>query len=431
MDILVEPKFGYFAGEIYWMLQSTADETVKLIHIDDVCSGKYLEPDCKVVETMADSFLPLRSSHPNAETLRSLWRLDKTPCELMKEGLFPFDGLIKAYVPCEEDLLHFIDQALLLKCVDQLGLWYETFDAFWTSSEDYVFLMSNGYPCILLFYSIMEILTYSDEEEELKDCLRSLKERYLVYRSDPVQLMSSDDPNVFSMIYLFEAYSQKNEITEAEREKFIKRVDEMQCSTDPVQLDLYVSCYYDGNAIISPDYKKAKVALNRLYKLRYNRIYSEFYSIRAANHLGHIYYDCEGTEHNYGKALKYFSYATEYNDHDSAVCLSDMFAKGHAVPKSPETSLMLLNKVFSLITEDDPIFPDVAMRLGIIYRDGILVPKNEEKAYDFFMRAKNNMENFLEDEGELSCSTTMEDINREIASLGRCSFADEEEEKYP
>ncbi len=419
MNIIVNPQFAYFAGQIYWLQNTFADNAVNLVHIDDLQRGKYDERDPDIVETTAASILPIKPVSPDPETVRCLWRLDKTPCQLVKEGRYPFKDIsdVYKYVPAEDDFLHFIDSACDMESVDQLGLWAEAFHDFIAFPENLEFFNETGYMSSFLFYSIMMIFSFEDENEGVKRSLAELKKVYTACREDPFSLMPEDSYYLDILFLVFDVYMKSSTVTSGEREKYIKRLDSKRDCCDPLFLEVYADSYYNGYLALPVDYKKAEYAYKKIYKMRMNRMYDESYFVHAARYLGHIYYDCENTEHDYKKAMSYFAYATSKSDCESALCLSDMYFNGTGVLKAPEISFEILMKLDSIIGEDDYLFPDVAIRLGRFYRDGIVVPKDLVKAGDYFGRAKMSMMSMLENRGENCCFTSMDEINEALKSI--------------
>lgn len=130
---------------------------------------------------------------------------------------------------------------------------------------------------------------------------------------------------------------------------------------------------YGGNRAFPCDWKKSEECMLKLIETVNTMPDQAFY----ANTLGYIYYygRCNNRVPEYDKAYKYFSFAAFNQIFEAEYKIADMYRNGYGVPKSPETALNIIDRLYE---ENLQIFQkgifnckfaDVAFRLGNICKD--------------------------------------------------------------
>lgn len=103
--------------------------------------------------------------------------------------------------------------------------------------------------------------------------------------------------------------------------------------------------------------------------------------------------DCEHRETE--NAFYYFDYASGHGVVEASYKLSDMYRKGHGTEPDPNKAWGLLMQLYEWCNKkkkDKGKYPDIMLRIGYCYRDGISVARDIDKARDCFNEAKTGIE---------------------------------------
>lgn len=175
--------------------------------------------------------------------------------------------------------------------------------------------------------------------------------------------------------------------------------------------------YYCGTPISDRDIDKAEPLLRRLAD-EYN---DEF----AMNTLGYIYYYYRGNvKDHYRIAYSYFSVASLAGVTEATYKCADIFEKGLIGSKNPKLSHKLIMDCYSgcvdgffsgnLVAK----FPDLCLRIGMHYKDGIGVQKDEAIARAYLLCAKSALELRMEELNYIGDDSVANRISKELDSLG-------------
>lgn len=164
-------------------------------------------------------------------------------------------------------------------------------------------------------------------------------------------------------------------------------IDEF-CEKDDVKfLDIKGYCCYGGTRLYECDWIMSRDLMKRLYKLTEDPHY--------LNTLGYIYYygRCNNGKPEYEKAFKCFSMGAANGYYESMYKLADMFRNGYGCKKSDRTAWALYDMVYTdlkknFINSYSDSFADAALRMGIVYSQGIYKEKDPEQALAFLYQAE-------------------------------------------
>ncbi len=105
--------------------------------------------------------------------------------------------------------------------------------------------------------------------------------------------------------------------------------------------------------------------------------------VNAINSLAEMYYDGNGVDKNYEKAIEWYSKAAEQGFAPAQHSMGWMYEKGYGVDKNYEKAV----EWYSKAAEQE--YALSLNNLGCMYKDGKGVNKNTRKAFEFFTRAAN------------------------------------------
>ena len=112
------------------------------------------------------------------------------------------------------------------------------------------------------------------------------------------------------------------------------------------------------------------------------------------NTLGYIcYYGRHTGERDYAEARMWFGKGADLCMIESTYKLADMMMAGQGGPKDPEKAVRYVEFLYGYCRRqfesgnDDSKFPDLALRLGRIFHEGIAVEKNDAAALGFLLEA--------------------------------------------
>ena len=358
---------------------------------------------------------PLSAVRPDAEALRAFYTLRLMPWELAREGRYPFLNDGETLTLTEDDLLSLL--ANLHKRIDSVvfGLWAQTFA--WRIEEGVVVppegLRFGMTPAALssCIYTLMDDYSYGELSIEgfLESCAE-LEACYLASRGK--SLTEQKIPSRFAADMVSVMEDAALEMTEEMRTFYRALLADPALDDDEHMLHNRAYAYYGGNAYVSCDWKQSEQAL-----LKYFAITGDAY---AANSLGYIYYSDRLGAPDHEKALKYFSYAADHYITEATYKLSDMYRKGDGTPLRPRKAWLLISHLYKDLPKTDlsaDKYPDIALRMGYCYRDGIGVNQNTSVALAFFLRAKEGIEQRIEENKEFGDETVLKNVLAAIESV--------------
>lgn len=145
------------------------------------------------------------------------------------------------------------------------------------------------------------------------------------------------------------------------------------------------SCY-GGNELYGCDWKESEKCLSRLLDLTGDPEY--------ANTLGYLaYYGRTDGTPDYDKAFKLYSLASACGYYEATYKLGDMFRAGRGCRKSETAAKLLYGRVYTDCLEglersgETVNLADAALRMCLVYKDGIDTFPDAEAAYRFALEA--------------------------------------------
>ena len=415
---------GDTSGDVYFVVfKDSENGSLKLVNCSDLAD---MDDMCDCVSSLSvpaehgsdgrPSVIPLEPAVVSEETVRSFWRMDVTAWELAEKGLFPFSDEYKRYPPTEDDIFGLIENAGRRKSFVAISLWCSCYcemnrNLFFLQYVDQHFALVN------FIDSITKAVASFEPEIDDWTFLEELKSSYLTYRDNPLALMKTEDPLFSRMMELFYVRLHFSSSAQAQEALYASRLEDALASDNPALWRLYAYTYYGGNDFVPCDWKKSEKALLKLYGLRHNPRYRKDMCYEAANSLGYIYYSDRVGEPDYARAFKYFSYAAEHGMVEATYKLFDMISKGHGVVKDYSKAWQIISRLHSAIGEDELKYPDVALRMGYCYRDGIGVEVDRATALEYFVRAQNSLKHRLKNEPQFGDEVVMKNIKAAIESL--------------
>lgn len=321
--------------------------------------------------------------------MRSFFRLETTPWRLCEQGKFPFSDRSGMFTLTEEDLKIFAEN---LPKTDSIVLvdWKEQF-----ASRRHVTHVccpheeTDELSLNLVWVAIREIMTWFDIEDDEPETITDIIDAYFASKGKNLSEIDVPDSLMAGVITAIEENAEDAEPTEDEKKAYVCFLDKMCSKGDAWALEKKADTYYGGNKIVPCDWKIAEQAL-----LKLERGGNKY----AANSLGYIYYSDRLGEPHYDKAFYYFSKAAKAGIVEARYKLSDLYRKGHGVPKDPDKAFAMLKKVYAsqLAAIQDGNFSskyaDVALRMGYCYEEGAGCEQDLQKAREYFLRAKYAIE---------------------------------------
>jgi hypothetical protein len=415
---------GDHSGDIYYELYTDIDNgyfrviSTSEMECTDISTFSPLTIQLDDDRGIDDYVTPLEPVDPDAETVRRLWRMDVTPWELAEKGMYPFTDIWTNYVPTEDDIFRFIENASARKNPMAVSLW-TIFCAEFFLSAGFAEMVNSNFPLAVFLETVSRDSLYFDSSTDEWSYLENLKTSYLEYRRDPLADMRDDDPHLLDMMTLFEVKVSRTGINPDAAAEYEARLERMLGSRDPQLWRYYAYAYYGGNEIVSCNWKKSETALLMLYSLSKDPRFKREICFEAANSLGYIYYSNRLGRPDYKKAYRFFSFAAENGMIEATYKLFDMFRNGHGVKKDLRRAWKIISNLHSVIGEDEIKYPDVALRMGYCFRDGIGIEVDLESAREYFIRAKNSLEYRLNHAPQYGDNAVMMNVNRALASLDR------------
>lgn len=140
---------------------------------------------------------------------------------------------------------------------------------------------------------------------------------------------------------------------------------------------------------------------NRLFNMEeyeeaieYYRLSSAMGNVEAVTKLGCLYYYGIGVEQDYSIARAYFKLGVLREDINSLYRLGDLYINGYGVEKDERKGIEYYIEAYNLLkaSEDVQDYPDILLRLGVVFMEGRLLKQDLNMAENFLEVAKNGYE---------------------------------------
>ena len=248
----------------------------------------------------------------------------------------------------------------------------------------------HGLPCeadqtLTIFEKLLAAVALGDADPAV---FETMLKKLIAMRDEPVPLRHYDDAAKEGYIEYFDDDARLSQASEGEILLYVLFVDELCGRKNVTAMRAKASACYGGNRAYACSWTKARDLLLELMNLDESPGY--------ANSLGYIYF--YGRTNNgkpeYAKAFYYFSIGAAGGMVESRYKLADMFQGGYGVPKNHTTCCRLITMLYTetlpLLAEQiyDCKFADVALRLGLLFRDGIGTEKILPLALSFLLPAR-------------------------------------------
>ena len=320
--------------------------------------------------------------------LRSLFRLEIMPWQLVEQGRYPFGSVTGKFQVTEDDILTFIQNLLKNPNNVLIETWQENFSGSGMNMHAaYPKLTEPGFNFSFLCQRVLDVMDWIDPAYDDWRYIGTLAEDYLKSKGKPLKEITIPDDFKGDILSDIEEYAKNNSVTEEMREYYVTTLEELCLTGDQNELKRKGYAYYGGNGVVRCDWKKSEEALLKLFELERDPY--------VANSLGYIYYSDRLGSPDYEKAFYYFDYAAGDGVVEATYKLSDMYRKGHGTEKNPEYAWKLLMQLYEWCNKkkkDKGKYPDIMLRIGYCYRDGDGVERDIDKARECFYEAKEGIE---------------------------------------
>lgn len=211
-------------------------------------------------------------------------------------------------------------------------------------------------------------------------------ELFLSYRHLPIEERDFTARQKSNYIRLFLDEDYVKGASEAELRLCRTFTDEL-CEKGNLQA-LHLKGYscYGGNRLYPCNWSVSRDLMLRLFDATDDPQY--------ANTLGYIYYygRCTDGVPEYEKAFEMFTLAAANGLSEATYKLGDMSLHGYACRKSPSTAKALYSRVYegcyrSFLNGRETAFPDAALRMGNVFKDGIDELPYPDTAYYYYLQA--------------------------------------------
>ena len=212
-------------------------------------------------------------------------------------------------------------------------------------------------------------------------------DRFLENRSKPLDewRFSRDEKERYVRQFESDAFQAKaSEPALALARKFVEEL----CEEDST-LALHIKGYscYGGNRLYPTDWRASRDCITRLFEKTNDPGY--------ANTLGYIYYygRCSDGVPDYDAAFRYFEIAALNNVDEAIYKLGDMFRHGYGCRKSERTAWELYSRAYdenldAFLQGKNASFADAALRMGLVFSEGINASIDCELALEFLLEAE-------------------------------------------
>lgn len=327
------------------------------------------------------------SVHVEDAVIRSLFRMEIMPWELVKNNQYPWGSDTGKLNVTEDDIIAFIEKLQAYPGDLMLDAWEKNFSLDGLSSHArYQKKGEPGFSFAFLCERILAEIGWMNEEYDDWQYLKNLIDCYQKSKGRPVPDISELPELRYDLMDDIEVYAKKNTLSEEMKKFYTDTLEEFHREKDLPGLKRKGYAYYGGNRVVGCDWKKSEEALRLLFELERDEY--------VANSLGYIYCSDRLGDPDYEKAFYYFSYAASQGVVEATYKLSDLYRKGHGTEKNPDKAWKLLSELYRNCNKkkkDKHKYPDIMLRIGYCYRDGIGVEKDLSKALESFSEAKEGI----------------------------------------
>lgn len=377
-------------GEIYAVVDDNRVHSKGILGVvseDQVRAGMPVYEDQKNTIWLPMSKVErLDAVRVDSDTVRSLFRLDKTPWELATEGKCPISYNSERYVPTIEDIVFATERLIAADDVS-----FEAWTVLFLSPERPLNVTGMNesariMECIL-WYTMQEIDRGEPEDRERLELLHS---QFADNVHTPLRDWHIDERTDSSLFGAVEDLTKERSISDDLRALYTRVLDDESGTDESWRCYYRAYAYYGGNRVVNCNWYKSEQALLKAYTLCES---SDKAGI--ANSLGYIYGSNRLGEPDYDKAFHYFTEAAEAGNREAIYKLSDLYRLGRGTAADGPKALSLLKPLYEQELTDHRSghygskLADTALRMGYCARDGIGRERNLRDAYCLFMQAKN------------------------------------------
>jgi len=343
--------------------------------------------------------------------VQSLFRLETTPWQLALEGKYPFSSATAKYSFTEEDMMCFLEN---LRKVDSdiiIDTWCSNFSSGFNDFARWPKMIEPGFTFSFFCGCVWRMMGWIESVEDEWDYIYDLRDCYLQSKNRPLSEMVIPDDYRGDMLSSIEQFAKKNPVTDKIKAFYISMMD-VAALDDLGELKRKAYAYYGGNGIVPCDWAKSAEALDELFYTTGDA--------HAANSLGYIYYSSRLGKPDYEKAFFYFTQAADCGIVEATYKLSDMYRHGHGTDHNPTKAWELLCSLYEKIDKKKKWkwkYPDICLRMGYCYRDGIGVDADKEKAYYYFTEAKIGIEERIEKDKGFGDEVVLKNILEALSTL--------------
>ena len=334
------------------------------------------------------------SADPQA--IRSFFRLEAMPWELMENGRYPFSEETGKIEITEEDLLCLTGRLPLFRNGFIRRNWHRTFmNEDDPSCPKHILLPEADRPGFSFRFfaeKFFQLLERIDPEEGDWRYVFFLRDCYLESKGKPLAETVLPDEYRRDMARSLIRYVRNHPVTKEIREYYVRLLEQCLESGHYTGILEYAFAYYWGNELVPCDGRKAEHAFLWLYDPDRN---PDDGLCWAAAPLGCLYAGTCLGEPDYRKAFLCFSFAAKHGMTEAACRLSDLYRTGRGTESDPEKAFGLVNSLYSRADRRntaDGEYAQICLRMGYCYRDGAGMTPDREKALDFFRKAERALE---------------------------------------
>lgn len=367
------------------------NHTASLVSIEllDQCAHDEEQMEANTVVVPVRKIEKVAPVHVDKSVIQAFFRLEVTPWALVAENKYPFSHSTGKYDVTEDDLLCFLDKLKNINSDLFLMEWDNCFNSpDLTSFARWPKQTEPGFSFYFLCTQVRNMIDWIDSETLSDDWsyIYELRDGYLKSKGHPIADAVIPDEFKGDLLADIEQYAERHEITDDIRANYETLLEEVATIDGEYGLKHKAYAYYGGNRVVSCDWKKSEEALLQAFDIAGDPY--------VANSLGYIYYSDRLGKPDYNKAFYYFNYASSYGVIEATYKLSDLYRHGHGTDQNPEEAWHLLSVLYNHtdkrhITKGK--YPDICLRIGYCYRDGIGVDKDLTKAMEFFEKAKKGI----------------------------------------
>ena len=305
--------------------------------------------------------------------------------------------------------------------------------------KDYIGLPLSGSRYFFhIWWGLQNIWEDNDPDVHLSDIVDLAPlieglERYLSNQGKPIVEWNFSDEEKENYVRLFDKENLPEWAGEPQLALARSFTDELCAADNFYALRVKGYACYGGNKLYPCDWETSRRCINRLFELDDDPIY--------ANSLGYIYYysRVDGAP-DYEKALHYFGIAAANGLHEGMYKLADLFRHGYGCRKSPRTARALYGMVYEdsikyFLQGNHGNFADAALRMGIVYSEGIAEEVDHCSAYYYYLQAAYAAALRLKDSeffgDETVAKNTKKALAEEEACLAKDYFEDDTVHEIP